>query len=235
MSENVFKRLQKFLSEQGVCSRREAENLIFAGDVMVNGEIAKIGAKVDGSEKIKIHGKHMSVINDIKPVLFAWNKPVGVEVTFQESRENLTMNDFDFGIIKPITVGRLDKDSHGLLLVTNDGNLANYLTHPKYNHDKEYLVKVNKEITKEISEKLSNGSILLGDKKALPCNVEKIGSHGLKIILKEGRNRQIRKMCKACGLRVEDLLRVKYKDIKLGDLESGKFREVDIPEIPRFL
>ncbi len=231
-------RLQKFLSQQGVCSRRTAEELIFAGKVFVNGKPAHIGQKVFGTEEIIVDGKRVKILNE-KPVLIAWNKPIGVEVTFQkhppskgESKGVKTMNDFNFGIKKPITVGRLDKDSHGLLLITNDGNLANFLAHPKFNHEKEYIVKVHRNLTPLDLEKLSNGSILLGNKKALPCKVEKLKSREFKIILTEGRNRQIRKMCEACGLQVKDLLRTKFNDIELGALKEGKFREVKAPLSP---
>jgi len=235
-------RLQKFLSQQGVCSRRAAEELIFAGKVLIDGKTVNIGQKVDGTENITIGGKKVKILNE-KPILLAWNKPAGVEITFQSPRfistEKLNakgkyrnMNDFDFGIKKPIPIGRLDKDSHGLLLITNDGNLANFLAHPKFNHKKEYIVKVHRDLTPLDLEKLSNGSILLGNKKALPCKVEKLKSREFKIILTEGRNRQIRKMCEACGLQVKDLLRTKFNDIELGALKEGKFREVKVPLSP---
>jgi 23S rRNA pseudouridine2604 synthase len=240
MSEKKLIRLQKFLSQQGVCSRRIAEELIFAGKVLIDGKTVTIGQKVDGTENITVDGKKIQELNE-ETVLLAWNKPIGVEVTFQSpqfiSTEKLNskgkyrnMNDFDFGIKKPITVGRLDKDSHGLLLITNDGNLANFLTHPKFNHKKEYIVKVNRDLVPLDLEKLSNGSISLGHQKALPCKVEQLKYREFKMILTEGRNRQIRKMCEACGLIVKDLFRVKFNDIELGDMQSGKFRGISVPK-----
>jgi len=240
MSERQLIRLQKFLSQQGICSRRIAEELIFAGKVLINGKTVNIGQKVDGTENITIDGKKIQTLNE-KTVLLAWNKPIGVEVTFQSPRfistEKLNekgkyqnMNDFDFGIKKPITVGRLDKESHGLLLITNNGDLANFLAHPKFNHEKEYIVQVNRDLVPLDIEKLSNGSISLGQQKALPCQVEKTKSREFRIILTEGRNRQIRKMCEACGLKVKDLLRVRFNDIELGDLKPGKFREISVPK-----
>lgn len=240
MAAKKLIRLQKFLSEQGICSRRVAEELIFAGKVLIDGKIVTIGQKVDGTENITVNGKKVEILKE-KIILLAWNKPIGVEVTFQSPRfistEKLNekgkyrnMNDFDFGIKKPITVGRLDKDSHGLLLITNDGDLANFLAHPKFNHEKEYLVTVNRDLVPLDLEKLSNGGLALGNNnQALPCKVEKIKSREFRIILTEGRNRQIRKMCEACGLIVKDLLRVRFNDIELGNLESGKFKEVKIP------
>lgn len=240
MSEKKLIRLQKFLSEQGVCSRRVAEDLIFAGKVLIEGKTVNIGQKVDGTENITVNGKKVEILNE-KTVLLAWNKPIGVEVTFQSPRfistEKLNakgayrnMNDFNFRIKKPITVGRLDKDSHGLLLITNDGNLANFLAHPKFNHEKEYIVKVNRDLVPLDLEKISNGNIMLGSKKALPCKIEKIKSREFKITLTEGRNRQIRKMCEACGLMVKDLQRTRFNDIKLENLEEGKFREISVPK-----
>lgn len=240
MSEKKLIRLQKFLSQQGICSRRIAEELIFAGKVLIDGKTVNIGQKVDGTENITVDGKKVQILQE-KTVLLAWNKPIGVEVTFQSPRfistEKLNakgayqnMNDFSFGIKKPITVGRLDKESHGLLLITNDGDLANYLAHPRFNHDKEYVVKVNRDLVPLDLEKMSNGSISLGHHKALSCKVEKIKSREFRIILTEGRNRQIRKMCEACGLQVKDLQRVRFNNIKLENLESGRFREIPVPK-----
>ncbi len=228
MSDKKLIRLQKFLSEQGICSRRKAEELIFAKKVLVNGQPARIGQKVDRTENITVDGEKVQILKE-ETVLLAWNKPLGVEVTFQKSRENRTMNDFNFGLKKPITIGRLDKNSRGLLLITNNGNLANFLAHPRFNHQKEYIVQVQRDLTDLDLKKLSNGSILLGHHKVRPCKVEKLKSREFKIVLTEGRNRQIRKMCEACGLQVKDLLRIKFNNIELGDLKSGEFRPVDIP------
>ena len=239
MTENKTIRLQKFLSEQGVCSRRIAEELIFAGKVLIDGKTVTIGQRVDGTENISIDGKRVQILKE-ETVLLAWNKPIGVEVTFQSPRfistEKLNangsyrnMNNFDFGMKKPITVGRLDKDSHGLILITNNGDLANFLAHPRFNHDKEYIVKVNRDLVPLDIEKLSNGSAELGNKKALPCKVEKTGIREFKITLKEGRNRQVRQMSEACGLIVKDLFRVRFDDVVLGDMQSGKYREITVP------
>jgi len=240
MTEKKLIRLQKFLSQQGVCSRRIAEELIFAGNVLIDGKTVTIGQKVDGTENITVGGKKVQILKE-EIVLLAWNKPIGVEVTFQSpqfiSTEKLNangsyrnLNNFDFGMKKPITVGRLDKDSHGLLLITNNGDLANFLAHPSFNHDKEYIVRVNRDLVPLDIEKLSNGSVDLGNKKALPCQVEKTDVREFRITLKEGRNRQVRQMCEACGLIVKDLFRVRFNDIELGDMQSGKFREISIPK-----
>jgi len=227
MSAKKLVRLQKFLSEQGVCSRRKAEELIFAKKILVNDKLAQIGQKVSGEEKILVNGKPIIPLHK-KTILLAWHKPLGVEITFQKKINTPTILDFDFGLKKTITVGRLDKNSRGLLLITNNGDLANYLAHPKNNHKKEYLVEVNRELNKNDLEKLGNGSIVLGGKKVHSCPVKKIGPRKFKIILTEGRNRQIRRMCEACGLKVEDLLRTKFNNWELGDLPSGKFREISI-------
>ncbi len=223
-------RLQKFLSQQGVCSRREAEAMIVARKILINGTIATLGDQVDGTETILISGKKLTVRNPEKIVL-AWNKPIGVEVTFDNSHGGKTLKSFDFGPERVVPVGRLDKDSHGLLLLTNDGELCNFLAHPRYEHSKEYVVTVDKSLFSVEIEKLGNGSIRLNDKKVKPCVVEQMKSNKFKIILEEGRNRQIRKMCEACHLNVIDLFRTRVKSIEIGNLQSGEWRKLTEKEV----
>lgn len=223
-------RVQKFLSQQGVCSRREAESMIHNGAILINGEVATLGDKVDGSELIMINGKKLE-IRDPEKIVLAWNKPIGVEVTFDNAHGGKTLKSFDFGPERVVPVGRLDKDSHGLLLLTNDGELCNFLAHPRYEHSKEYIVTVDKSLFPVEIEKLGNGSLRVGDKKVKPCVVEQLGPKQFKIILEEGRNRQIRKMCEACRLNVIDLFRTRVKTTEIGKLTSGEWRKLSEKEV----
>jgi pseudouridine synthase len=223
-------RLQKFLSQQGVCSRREAEAMIHNGAILINGEVATIGDKVDGSELIMINGKKL-VVRDPEKIVLAWNKPIGVEVTFDNAHGGKTLKSFDFGSERVVPIGRLDKDSHGLLLLTNDGELCNFLAHPRYEHSKEYIVTVDKSLFPVEIEKLGNGSLRVGASFVKPCIVEQLDAKQFKIILEEGRNRQIRKMCEACRLNVVDLFRIRVKSIEIGKLKSGEWRELSDAEI----
>ena len=223
-------RVQKFLSQQGVCSRREAEAMIHNGAILINGEVATIGDKVYGSDLIVINGKKL-VVRDPEKIVLAWNKPIGVEVTFDNKHGGRNLSSFDFGPERVVPIGRLDKDSHGLLLLTNDGDLCNFLAHPRYEHSKEYIVTVDKSLFPSEIEKLGNGSIYLGDKNVKPCVVELLGAKQFKIILEEGRNRQIRKMCDVCRLNVIDLFRTRVKGIKIGDLKSGEWRKLSEKEV----
>ncbi len=223
-------RLQKFLSQQGVCSRRETEELIAKKKILINGVLAQLGDQVDGSEEILLHGKKLKV-REIKTKVLAWNKPVGVEVTFENLHGGKTLRAFDFGPDRVVPVGRLDKDSHGLLLLTNDGELCNFLAHPRYEHAKEYQVTVSKTLSSAVLERLRNGSIVLGNLPVKPCQVEQVGNMSFRIILEEGRNRQIRRMCEECALDVIDLLRTRVKNIPLGDLNPGEFRVLTTTEV----
>ncbi len=223
-------RLQKFLSQQGICSRREAEDMISAKKILIDGKIATLGDRVEGTETILISGKKLEVRNPEKIVL-AWNKPIGVEVTFENKHGGKNLASFDFGAERVVPIGRLDKDSHGLLLLTNDGELCNFLAHPRYEHSKEYLVTVDKSLFPVEIEKLGKGSIVLNDKPVKPCIVEQVSAKQFRIVLEEGRNRQIRKMCDVCRLNVIDLFRTQVKGIEIGDLKSGEWRKLSEKEV----
>ena len=223
-------RLQKFLSQQGVCSRREAELMITRRQILINGKIATLGDRVDGSETILIAGKKL-IVRDPEKIVLAWNKPIGVEVTFDNSHGGKTLKSFDFGPERVVPIGRLDKDSHGLLLLTNDGELCNFLAHPRYEHSKEYIVTVDKPLSSREIERLGDGSLRVGNKAVKPCRVEQTDPKKFKIILEEGQNRQIRKMCEACSLKVQDLIRIRVKTIKIGDLPPGKWRQLNQEEV----
>lgn len=225
------KRIQKFLSEQGICSRREAEELIKKGEIFVNDKKATLGDKVDGTESIKV-GTQTITTKTPKRVVLAFNKPQGVESTLKNEHGGKTLADFDFHQ-RVFPIGRLDKDSRGLLLLTNDGELGNKLAHPRYQHKKEYLVSIDKKLTLGIIKKLSSGNITIDEKNILPCKVEQVTEQVFSIILKEGKNRQIRKMCEACDLQVKDLLRIRVGRINLDEIKPGKFRFLSEEEIAK--
>ena len=220
-------RLQKFLAQQGFGSRRGCEAFIEKGQVLVNDKKAKLGDKVIGNEDIRVNGKKVKIAVE-KEKIFAFYKPRGVECTMKQLPEVYSLYDFDFGTKRIFSVGRLDKDSHGLLLMTNNGDLAHELMHPKYSHEKEYIVSVNKELTGKHLERLENGSILLDEKTVNAAPVKKIKDTVFSIILTEGRNRQIRRMCEAIGLKVVDLMRVRIGNTHLGSLKEGRTRQLDM-------
>jgi pseudouridine synthase len=222
-------RLQKYLSQQGICSRRQAEDCIRSRKVLVNQKIASLGDKVDGTEEILFDGKKIPHRQKKTKVLIFY-KPKGVECTLNSNRGGKTLRDFDFGADRVFPVGRLDKDSHGLLFLTNDGDLANILAHPRFEHEKEYLVVVRGCITPQILQKLSNGIDIEG-KKTAPCIVEQEKNEVLRFVLREGRNRQIRRMCELVGLEVKDLLRVRIENIWLNTLKEGRWRKANEMEL----
>ncbi|MCF7812259.1 rRNA pseudouridine synthase [Candidatus Gracilibacteria bacterium] len=222
-------RLQKFFSDQGVCSRRQAEDFICAGKVTVDGKNAHLGQKVSGKESIFLEGKKIIPRKVVSKVI-AFFKPLGVECTLSPNRGARTLLDFHFGPERVFPIGRLDKDSHGLLLLTNDGDLGNRLAHPRFGQEKEYLVAVKGNVTPEILNTLSKG-ILIDKKKTSSCLVETVGENVLRFVLHEGRNRQIRKMCEKVGLQIKDLLRIRVGKIWLKNLKEGEWRILSTGEL----
>lgn len=220
-------RLQKFLAARGVASRRAVEKMIESGAIRVNGKKARLGDKVTTEDVVEIAGKRIStkVHTDI---LIAFNKPRDVVSTMNTETKEKTLADYDFGVgdERLYPVGRLDRSSHGLILMTNDGALANELTHPRYEHEKEYIVTVDKNILAPVLKRLGNGSIKIDHKNVKPAEVEKIDNTTFRIVLSEGRNRQIRKMCDALGLTVRDLKRIRISNIMLDDLQEGEFSRI---------
>ena len=223
-------RLQKYLATLGVGSRRGIEKMMTEGKIKVNGKKPKLGDKVTSRDRILVNGKKIKHTPESKK-LIAFHKPKGVESTMQEPDKFKTLRDFDFGKERMYPVGRLDVASSGLILMTNDGELANQLTHPKYEHEKQYIVQVDQRITPKILDQLSKGALHIGGKTVKKAQVEKLETRTFSIILKEGRNRQIRKMCGALNLEVKDLVRIRIANIELGDLGLGKFRELDLDKI----
>ncbi|HJC46797.1 MAG TPA: pseudouridine synthase [Candidatus Lachnoclostridium pullistercoris] len=218
-------RLNKYLSDAGVCSRREADRLIEAGKVLVDGVPAVMGRKVDGTESIVCDGVRVNGRKKEKKVLLAVNKPRGIVCTTSDKDRAENIVEFLRYPTRIYPIGRLDKDSSGLILMTNEGDIVNKILRGSNNHEKEYMVRVNRPLTEEFLERMRNGVEIL-DTVTKPCTVEKTGSYTFRIILTQGLNRQIRRMCDALGYRVVSLKRVRIMNIRLGDLPTGSYREV---------
>ena len=223
-------RLNKFLSDAGVCSRRAADSAIEAGRVYIDGQAAVMGQKITGQEEITFDGKLVNNSNK-KLVLIAYNKPVGIVCTAEKREKNNIVDHINYPTrIYPI--GRLDKDSHGLILLTNQGDLVNRIMRGSNFHEKEYLVRVDKEVTADFVEKMSKGIYLTElEKKTRPCKVTKLSKYTFSIILTQGLNRQIRRMCSELGYRVVELKRERIMNIKLGDLKEDTYRDVTEAEL----
>lgn len=228
-------RLNKYLSEQGICSRREADRLIEAGKVTINGRKAQMGEKVTGQEVIVCDGKPAGKAaggKKVKPVLLVVNKPRGVVCTTSDKDRAMNVVDLIQYPARVYPVGRLDKDSEGLLLMTNQGELANEIMHAGNFHEKEYLVTVDQPFNAAFLKKMREGVELkeLGV-TTRPCQVEATGVKSFKIILTQGLNRQIRRMCAELGYRVVTLKRIRIMNIHLGKLNTGDFRRVTPQEM----
>ncbi len=224
-------RINKYLSDCGVCSRREADRLIAEGRVTVEGLKAETGMKVVPGAKICVDGK--AVRSKPRPVLIAVNKPVGIVTTTAEDEPNNIVTYVGWPErIYPI--GRLDKDSEGLILMTNQGELAESIGHARGRHEKEYLVTVDRAVTKEFAEKMASGVRILNT-VTRPCTVEKVSKYRFRIILTQGLNRQIRRMCEALGYKVTELVRVRVMNISLNGLELGHWRRIEGEEYEELL
>jgi 23S rRNA pseudouridine2604 synthase len=226
--ENNGVRINKFLSEAGVCSRREADRKIEAGQVTIDGKTAAPGDRVLAGQEVLVDG--VRVQKEEKMVLLALYKPVGIVCT-AEKREKNNVIDFLHYPMRVYPVGRLDKDSEGLLLLTNNGDIVNKMMRAGNYHEKEYIVTVNKPVSEPFLRGMAGGVPLveLGT-TTRKCRVEKIASRKFRIVLTQGLNRQIRRMCEYFGYRVEQLVRVRIMNIELGDLAPGEYREVTAAE-----
>ena len=220
-------RLNKYLSEAGVCSRREADKLIAAGQVTVDGVRAETGMKVEPWQVVRIGKKQISRQEEM--IVLAVNKPRGIVCT-EERRERDSIVRFLNYPVRITYVGRLDKDSEGLLLMTNNGDIINKMMRAANKHEKEYKVTVDKEITEDFLKKMAAGVPIL-DTVTRPCTVKKIGKYTFSIILTQGLNRQIRRMCEALGYEVKDLLRVRVMNITLDGLKDGQYRKLTDQEL----
>lgn len=225
-------RLNKYLSDAGVCSRRAADAAIEAGDVMVNGQPAQMGMKVSSSDTVLFKGKPVSNVGK-KQVLIAYNKPSGIVCTAEKREKNNIIDHLNYPErIYPI--GRLDKDSTGLLLLTNQGDLVNKIMRAVNAHEKEYIVTTDKEITADFIKQMSAGVYLEElDTTTRKCQVTKLGPNKFKIILTQGLNRQIRRMCQELGYRVRTLKRVRIMNIELGNLKEDTYRDVTPEELKK--
>lgn len=223
-------RLNKYLAECGICSRREADKLIEAGKVLVNGQIAGMGCRVTSEDQVQVGKKILG--GKPRAAVLAFYKPVGVTCTEKDKYAEKIINDYINYPVRVTYAGRLDKDSEGLLLLTNDGDLINAVMRGAHGHEKEYIVKVNQEVTEGFLNNMRSGVYLKDlETRTRPCQAEKIGKFTFRIILTQGLNRQIRRMCKALGCEVTHLKRIRVMNVLLGNLTPGKYREVTGQEL----
>ena len=231
MSESISQgtRINKYLSEVGHCSRRAADALIEEGRITINGVVPKMGTRVQLGDVVAVDGVEVAT-SDQERIIIAYHKPVGIVCTTDRRREKDNIIDaIDFPTrIYPI--GRLDKMSEGLIFLTNDGDIVNDILRARFGHEKEYHVTVNAPVTGEFLKRMSEGVPIL-DTVTLPCEVNATGPQSFKIILKQGLNRQIRRMCEELGYRVRRLKRVRIMNVELGDLPVGTYRHLDDPEL----
>ena len=228
-------RLNKYLSEAGVCSRREADRLIEQGRVKVDGTPVTVGMQVDEHAQITVDGKAVGEKKQ-KTILIAVNKPRGIVCTTSDKDRAENIVDMLSYPERIYPIGRLDKESEGLILMTNQGDLVNKIMRSTNAHEKEYIVTVDKVLTDEFMKQMSEGVWLEElERKTLPCKVRKQGERRFSIILTQGLNRQIRRMCQACGYRVHLLRRVRIMNIQLGGLKTGEYRKVTGEEYKRLI
>lgn len=256
-------RLNKYLSEMGVCSRREADRLIAAGEVTVDGRPGEMGMQVDGTMEVVCHG--VRVGGEPRPVLLAVNKPKGVVCTTTGHDRAPNIVELVGYPLRVYPIGRLDKESRGLVLLTNQGDLVNKVLRATLGHEREYVVRIDRMVTERMMETMRGGMELgregaskmrrgtppgdggasetpgpdgeVGDGtvRTLPCKVTRAGSRSFRIVLTQGLNRQIRRMCRALGVGVRDLRRERIMNIRLGELAPGEYREIKGPELEMFL
>ncbi len=219
-TDNEGIRLNKYIASSGLCSRREADTLIESGKVTINGETAVQGSKVMDGDIVLVNGRKVTPDDDM--VYIAFNKPLGVTCT-TDKRDPSNIIDYIGFDERIFPVGRLDKNSSGLILLTNDGSIVNKLLRAENGHEKEYLVTVNRPYDKNFLRSMESGVPVLGQ-LTLPCKLKPAGDKSFKIILHQGLNRQIRRMCEYLGYKVTRLKRIRFMNIELGGLETGKWR-----------
>ena len=213
-------RLNKYIASSGLCSRREADTLIESGKVTINGIVAVQGSKVLDGDVVEVNGRKVTPEDDM--VYIAFNKPLGITCT-TDTRDPSNIIDYIGFDERIFPVGRLDKNSSGLILLTNDGSIVNKLLRAENGHEKEYLVTVNRPYDTNFIKSMESGVPVLGQ-LTLPCRIKPAGDRSFKIILHQGLNRQIRRMCEYLGYKVTKLKRIRFMNIMLGDLETGKWR-----------
>ena len=222
-------RINKYLSEVGYCSRRVADRLIEEGKVTINGKIPEMGTKIEEGDQVEVEGKKIEKSMKQKNIYLAFNKPVGIVCTTDRRVEPDNIIDFIKYPTRIFPIGRLDKYSEGLIFLTNDGDIVNKILRARNKHEKEYIVTVNLPINKDFIKRMSNGVEIL-DTKTRNCFVQKLEPKKFKIVLTQGLNRQIRRMCESLGFRVISLKRVRIMNIKL-DVPTGQYREFTKEEI----
>lgn len=227
-------RLNKFISETGVCSRREADRWIEQGRVTINGKRAELGTQVEDGDEVLVNGKRIGRRQQ-KHVYIALNKPVGIVCTTDRA-EHGNITDHVNHPMRIFPIGRLDKDSEGLILLTSDGDIVNQLLRAENNHEKEYLVTVDPPVTAQLIAGMSAGVHLpeLGE-TTRRCDVSRVDSRTLRIVLTQGLNRQIRRMCEVFGFEVRRLQRVRFVNIRLGGLKPGQWRDLQPDELRELL
>ena len=228
MTEELKIRINKFLSEVGYCSRRKADVLIEQGRIKINGEIAVMGQKIIGDETIEVNGIKVQIAKK-KNVYIAFNKPIGIVCTTDQKREKNNIIDYINYPSRIFPIGRLDKPSEGLIFLTNDGDIVNKILRANNHHEKEYQVEVSKPITKEFIKEMGEGVPVL-ETVTQKCFVKQTGKKTFKIILTQGLNRQIRRMCEYFDYRVVALKRVRIMNIKL-DIPVGEYRDFTSEEL----
>jgi 23S rRNA pseudouridine2604 synthase len=219
-------RINKFISEAGKASRRGADKLIADGRVLINGKKATIGSQVEPGDNVLVNGEPIRVARN--NVYIALNKPVGITSTTEKGVKG-NIVDLVNHPLRIFNIGRLDKDSEGLILLTNDGDIVNEILRAENKHEKEYIVSVDKPITPEFLKNMSEGVKILGT-KTLPCEVRQLSKFDFQIILTQGLNRQIRRMCEALGYEVYRLQRIRIMNIHLGNLPPGQWRDLSKKE-----
>lgn len=220
-------RINKYISDSGYCSRREADKLIEQGAVSINGKRATIGSLVKDGQEVKIHGEIITC--NTQSVFIAYNKPIGVVSTTDPGDRNNIVDAIGHDE-RIFPVGRLDKDSQGLIILTNDGNMVNKMLRANNNHDKEYSVTVDRLINEDFVRKMQSGIPILGV-VTRKCEVTKTGTHSFNIVLRQGLNRQIRRMCEYLGYEVVRLERTRVMHIRLGNLKPGQWRNLTPEEV----
>lgn len=229
MAQQEPMRLNKYLSDSGFCSRREADRFVEEGKVTVDGQVAQLGQKVTKDQKILVNGKPL--IREEERILIAFNKPRGIVCTTAKTEKDNIVDYLNFGKrIYPI--GRLDKDSEGLILLTNKGDIVDQILRGSNYHEKEYVVTVNRKITKEFLKGMAEGVPIL-DTVTRPCQMEALNDRTFRIVISQGLNRQIRRMCEYFGYRVQTLKRVRIMNIQLNHLKTGTYRKVTEAEWKR--
>jgi len=224
-------RINKYLSERGLCSRREADSWIAAGRVTVNGAVATLGTRVAANDVVEVDGKAAGSV--IAPVYIALHKPPGIECT-TDTRVPHNIVDFVAHRERVFPIGRLDKDSEGLILLTNDGDSVNRLLRVEHRHEKEYLVTVDRPVTPEFLKAMASGVEILGRTTA-PARTELAGKNMFRIVLTQGLNRQIRRMCDVFGYTVRRLVRVRFVNVRLEGIEPGRWRNLTKAELAGLL